>query len=95
MMLCYLQASEVIFGLHCYSHTNQHLSAPLPSVTVCPAGGKRQTLQIRWNIMGNIMRQPAAVMARGFWLIELLPMLHTEQDMHMADKSVGTLYFSS
>ena len=33
------------------------------------------------------MRQPAAVMARGFWLIELLPALHTEQDPNMADES--------
>lgn len=41
--------------------------------------------------MGNIMRQPAAVMARGFWLIELLPVLHTEQDLRMAEKSVGTV----
>lgn len=41
--------------------------------------------------MGNIMRQPAAVMARGFWLIELLPVLHTEQDVRTADESGGTL----
>lgn len=41
--------------------------------------------------MGNIMRQPAGVMARGFWLIELLPALHTEQDPRMEDKSGGTL----
>lgn len=39
------------------------------------------------------MRQPAGVMARGFWLIELLPALHTEQDLRMADESVGTLAF--
>lgn len=32
------------------------------------------------------MRQPAAVMARGFWLIELLPVLHTEQDLWTAEK---------
>lgn len=43
--------------------------------------------------MGNIMRQPAGVMARGFWLIELLPALHTEQDLRMADESGGTLAF--
>lgn len=43
--------------------------------------------------MGNIMRQPAAVMARGFWLIELLPALHTEQDPRMVDKLGGTLGF--
>lgn len=43
--------------------------------------------------MGNIMRQPAGVMARGFWLIELLPVLHTEQDPRMADKLGGTLAF--
>lgn len=41
------------------------------------------------------MRQPAGVMARGFWLIELLPALHTEQDPRMEDKSGGTLAFSS
>lgn len=41
--------------------------------------------------MGNIMRQPAGVMARGFWLIELLPALHTEQDPRKEDKSGGTL----
>ena len=39
------------------------------------------------------MRQPAGVMARGFWLIELLPTLHTEQDLRMADESGGTLAF--
>lgn len=43
--------------------------------------------------MGNIMRQPAGVMARGFWLIELLPVLHTEQDLRTADESGGTLAF--
>lgn len=43
--------------------------------------------------MGNIMRQPAGVMARGFWLIELLSALHTEQDPRMADESGGTLAF--
>ena len=43
--------------------------------------------------MGNIMRQPAGVMARGFWLIELLPALHTEQDPRMAVESGGTLTF--
>lgn len=77
------------FPGHITIRTHHHLSAPLPSVTVSccsPAGGKRQTLQIGWNIIGNIMRQPAAVMARGFWLIELLPMLHTEQDLRTAEK---------
>lgn len=43
--------------------------------------------------MGNIMRQPAGVMARGLWLIELLPALHTEQDPKTADKSGGILFF--
>ncbi len=43
--------------------------------------------------MGNIMRQPAAVMAGGFWLIELLPELHTEQDPRMADDLGGTQTF--
>lgn len=42
--------------------------------------------------MGNIMRQPAGVMARGCWLIELLPALHTEQDPRMEDKSGGTFF---
>lgn len=40
--------------------------------------------------MGNIMRQPAGVMAGGLWLIELLPALHTEQDPHLADESAET-----
>lgn len=40
--------------------------------------------------MGNIMRQPAGVMAEGLWLIELLPTLHTKQDLHLADELVGT-----
>ena len=43
--------------------------------------------------MGNIMRQPAGVMARGFWLIELLPVLHTEQELKMAAELGGTLAF--
>lgn len=43
--------------------------------------------------MGNIMRQPAGVMAWGFWLIELLPVLHTEQELKKADESRETQTF--
>lgn len=44
--------------------------------------------------MGNIMRQPAGVMSGGFWLIELLPALHTKQDQRTEDNSAATLFFS-
>lgn len=40
--------------------------------------------------MGNIMRQPAGVMAGGCWLIELLPALHTEQNRRTAGGPAAT-----